>query len=169
MKVPASRRWVRWAWELALAVAIVGAVGAWQTRGHLRDAPFPAFELEQLSGGRLSSTDLKGKPAMIALWAPWCGVCKAQADNISRVASWSGSSARVISIALEYERREDVERFQRENPESVPVLFGDGAMTRALHVTAFPTVYFVDAEGRVTRSVTGYTTTLGLYLRLLLS
>src|SRR5262249_11462103 len=132
-------------------------------------APFPAFELEQLGGGRVASSSLAGKPAMIALWAPWCGVCKAQSDNIGRVASWAGSSAHVISIALSYDRREDVERYAHDHSEGVPVLLGDDALSRALRVDTFPTVYFVDAHGRVTSSVVGYASTLALYVRLLLS
>jgi thioredoxin-related protein len=47
------------------------------------------------------------------------------------------------------------------------VLLGDEETVRAFRVEAFPTTYFLDAEGRITGSVAGYTTTPGLLARLL--
>lgn len=164
-----ANRCFRWAAELLLLVALVTAVGAWQTRHLLSGVPLPQFELEQVGGGHLSSASLQGQPAMVVLWAPWCSVCAAQADNVARVARWASARGRVVSIALEYRARSEVDAHALSHGVGGPVLYGTEALGQALRVESFPTVYFVDAKGRVTYAAVGYTTTLGLWWRLLCS
>lgn len=164
-----TRRAVRWTVEGFVLLALVAAVGAWQTRRHLSDAPPPAFTLPVLDGaGTVSSTSLSGKPTMLVLWAPWCSVCKAQSGNVNRVQQWVGARARVLSIALAWEEKSSVEAYVREGGAEYPVLLGTPGLETAFHVEAFPTVYFLDDTGRIKRSATGYTTTLGMLWRLLL-
>jgi hypothetical protein len=73
-----------------------------------------------------------------------------------------------VSLAASFENVAQVRAYVRDHGVDYPVLLGDDALLQALHVDAFPTVYFLDAHGRVQRSATGYTTTLGLLARLLL-
>ncbi len=129
--------------------------------------PAPAFSLAQLSGPAVSSSELRGRPAMVVFWAPWCGVCKVESQNVSWVRKLVGERARVISIATAYDERSQVERYVREHDVDYPVLLGDDAVLSAWKVDVFPTVYFLDAEGKVKRSVSGYSTTAGLLWRLL--
>jgi len=159
---------VRWALEAAWVMAILAAVGAWQVRGHVQAGTRPEFTLPALSGEPVSLASLRGKPALVVLWAPWCGVCKAQSDNVGRVQRLVGDRARVISVASSYGDVSEVEAYVRERGVEYPVLLGGDGVAKALRVEAYPTAYFLDAEGRVKRSVAGYTTTAGLLLRLLL-
>jgi hypothetical protein len=74
----------------------------------------------------------------------------------------------VVSVAAAFGDLGEVRAYQRAHQVEYPVLLGDEATLRAFRVEAFPTTYFLDAEGRVTGSVVGYTTTGGLLARLLL-
>jgi peroxiredoxin len=149
-----------------LVLAVLLAVGAWQTRRHLSGVPVPAFTLPALEGGTVSSSSLVGQPTMLVLWAPWCGVCKAQSDNVNRTQRWLHGRARVVSVALAYEQRADVEAVAKSEGMEYPVLLGDPALEAAFHVDAYPTLYFLDEAGRIKRSAAGYTTTLGMLWRL---
>lgn len=164
-----SRRAVRWAVDIALVLVAVAVIGLWQTRSHVRGVAPPAVTLPTLDGRTVSLTELGGKPTLLAFWAPWCGVCKASSDNLSRVARLMGSRAQVLSVALEYESLDSVQRYVTEGGVDYPVLLGTPSLGQELRVTSFPTVYFVGADGRISGSAVGYTTTIGLLWRLLWS
>jgi thiol-disulfide isomerase/thioredoxin len=164
-----ERRAFRWAVELLALALVVIAISAWQTRHHLRGEA-PAVRLVSLDG---ASTTLPAvireggaKKTLVYVWAPWCGVCKAESQNVAWVRSIVGDRARVISIATGYERVDEVRAYVAEHGVEYPVLLGDESVAKALRVEAFPTLYFVDAEGRISGSVAGYTTTFGLLWRL---
>jgi peroxiredoxin len=163
-----QRRWVRWGIDLALLAAFVLGLGAWQTRRHLAGGEAPAAVLTTLDGERVSLESLRGKPVLLAFWAPWCTVCAAESQNLSWVTRLAGRRAHVVSVAASFEDVGQVRAYVRDHAVDYPVLLGDDALLRAFRVDAFPTVYVLDADGRIRRSVTGYTTTLGLLARLLL-
>jgi thiol-disulfide isomerase/thioredoxin len=163
-----TRPWKRWAIDLAVVAALIVGVGAWQTRRHLGGGEAPAAVLTTLEGERVPLDSLRGKPVLLAFWAPWCSVCAAESQNLSWVRRVIGDRARVVSVAASFEDVAQVRAYVRERGVDYPVLLGDDALLRAFRVEAFPTTYFLDAQGRVKRSATGYTTTLGLLARLLL-
>lgn len=162
-----DRRWFRWSMDLALLAALLLGISAWQARGHVRGAP-PAAPLRTLDGAPASLASLRGKPAMVVFWAPWCGVCGAQSGNVGMAMRLAGDRARVISVATAFDDVAQVRAYMAEHGVAYPVLLGDDAAVRAFHVEAYPTTYFLDAEGRITGSVAGYTTTAGMLARLLL-
>lgn len=159
-----ENRAVRWTTDLFVVFVLVLVAGAFQTRKHLR-GPAPTVSLTTLDGKATTLDAYKGKKTLVYLWAPWCGVCKAESQNVSWARSLAGDRANVISIATEYEKVEDVHGYMSARGVDYPVLLSTDA-ARAFKVSAFPTVYFVDANGKITSSATGYTTTIGLLWRL---
>ncbi|MFP2956958.1 peroxiredoxin family protein [Myxococcus sp. 1LA] len=161
--------WVRWGVDLAVFALLLSAVTAWQAR-HLPGAgtPAPDFTYQTLSGDTVRLDSLRGKPVVLAFWAPWCGVCGAESSNISQLRKLAGDSAHVVSVAVAYDDEEAVRRFVREHAVDYPVLLGDDAIQSAFRVNTFPTVFFLSAEGRVERAAVGYTTLAGLSWRLVL-
>lgn len=166
VKKPISRK-LRFAIELGVLMIAVTVIGLWQTRGHLT-GPAPAFSLPTLAGPEVSLASLKGKPTIVAFWAPWCGVCKAEARNFSWAKRIVGDRANVISIASAWDQVSQVQGYVADHGVDYPVLLDSANLSQQFKVEAFPTVYFLDGEGRVKRSAVGYTTTGGLLLRLLL-
>ncbi len=157
-----------WARDLSVLALIFLAITAYQTRGHVaRDVDAPAFTLGRLgSDAMVSTASLHGKKTVLLFWAPWCGVCGAESDNIKALHRRLGDDVNVISIALAYESIEDVEDFARRHEIDYPVLLGSQRQADDYNVTSFPTAYILDEQGRVAHTVVGYTTQLGLHLRL---
>lgn len=79
---------------------------------------------------------------------------------------WAGVRARVVSVALAYQDRAQVQSYVGENDVDYPVWLGNDELATRLHIDSFPTVYFLDRQGRISGSAVGYTTTLGLLFRL---
>lgn len=161
-----SRWWFRWGTDLLVLLAVVLAIGLYQTRGHLA-GPAPAFALQGLDGREVTLASLKGKPTLLAFWAPWCGVCKTESQNLSWVQKLVGSHARVLSVASAWEDVSQVQAYVQQRGVDYPVLLDHVGLSRTFNVEAFPTVYFLDEDGNIKGSAVGYTTTLGLLARLL--
>jgi peroxiredoxin len=161
-----ERWWVRQLMDLALVALVLVAIATWQTRHLPTGAPAPDFTLRTLSGEQVRLSELRGKPVVLAFWAPWCGVCKAESSTLSGLRSTVGGSAHVLSVAVAYEHEEDVRRFVREHEVDYPVLLGGPELMRAYSVEQFPTTFFVSSDGDLERAAVGYTTRLGLLWRL---
>lgn len=150
-----------------LALIVLG-LGAWQTRNLLSRGTAVELELPTLAGAPMSFSSLRGKPVLVSFWAPWCGVCKELSPNISRVRGWVGDRAHVVSVATSYQHLGQVQAFATQQHLEYPVLLGGENELQRFGVNAFPTLYFLDEQGRVKGHAVGYTTTLGLLFRLLL-
>lgn len=149
-------------------IGVFVGVGAWQTRDHLGSSdPAPAFALPSLRDDIPTALPVKGKRTLVYFFAPWCGVCKLSAANLATVRAWtSAEDSDVLAVALDYETRADVQTFVDEHAVGVPVLLGTDAVRDAFRVTAYPTYYVLDAEGRVEHVSVGYSSLVGMVTRL---
>lgn len=157
---------MRTAVELVAMLLVVTLVGAYQTCEHPRGA-LPDLALRTLDGAPVSLSAWRGRTTLVEFWAPWCTVCKAQTDNLARARRLLGSRANVVSVAAAFGDVAEVRRSPLARHAELPVLLADDDVTRRMNVRAFPTVFVLDAEGRVVNSLQGYTTTAGLVLRAL--
>ncbi|MDP1826571.1 MAG: TlpA disulfide reductase family protein [Archangium sp.] len=156
----------RWVVDLSVMLAIVLVIGAFQTRNHPRGAA-PQYTFTTLEQAPVTLSSLAGKPTLLAVWAPWCGVCKAESDNVSRARRWLGDRANVVSVATAFNEVSEVRQYMAAQGVDYPVLLAAEDFQQVMHVEAFPTVFVIDSQGRIVSSMQGYTTTLGLVWRTL--
>jgi thiol-disulfide isomerase/thioredoxin len=156
-----------WLLEAALVLAALSAISAYQSRG-LAAGKLPSLTLPTLAGESFSTSELAGSPALIVFWAPWCGVCRLESQNVSWLRALVGARAKVLSIVVRYEAREQVDVFAREQQVDYPVLLGEPEIARRFRVRAYPTLLFIAPDGEIKRAAVGYTTLFGLLWRLFL-
>jgi peroxiredoxin len=163
-----KRRYLTYALEAGLFVAVFLAVSAWQSRNLLgtNRVPAPPLSAATLYGDRYDLATSSGKPVLVYFFAPWCAFCSASADNVVRLRNLRDEAGLdIIAVALDWQSRDEVREYASEHKLNVPVLLADAAAAKAWHVYAFPTYYVLDSEHRVVARDIGYSTQLGLWWR----
>jgi peroxiredoxin len=170
-----------WAWlrrhagSVALNVlvlfAIWGLIGAYQTRRHVAHdgTPAPDFELRDLSGQSVSLSGLRGRKVVLHFFATWCGVCRAELPSVRSLHANLESDEALLAIAEDSDDVEALRAFALTHELEYPILLGTREVLRAYAVGAFPTNYYLNADGTVSSSTVGLSTRLGMALRLIVA
>jgi thiol-disulfide isomerase/thioredoxin len=127
----------------AAPVSAVAASGAAGGAADLPDLALPCF-----SGGRMIRlTELRG-PAVLNLWASWCGPCRAELPAMQRLAAVTTGRLHVIGVDSG-DGREAAASFATDFGVTMPTLYDrDKRLIGALGRAALPVTVFVDAGGR---------------------
>lgn len=105
----------------------------------------------------------KNEPILIHFWATWCPTCKAEAPNIQTISE----NYNVLTIALKSGSDTEIEEYLKSRGLNFKVVNDiDGAITEKFEISIFPTTIVYDKNGEVFFSDVGYTSTLGLWLRM---
>ncbi len=141
--------WLRRQLPSLLILLLVGGAGAWLLMRPA--APLPGLELALADGGRLSLAAQRGRPLVILLWSPGCGICR---DDAGRLAD----------LAPELERRGAallvIESGAATAPDPLPAYpLALDPERRFLHASgdrwAPPATLLVDRKGRVREHLRG--------------
>lgn len=163
---PKRPRWRRWALEIVIVIAILAAIRGWQQRS-LAGGDAPAIDAADLAGERVELAHLE-RPVMVQFVASWCGVCSAEEPNVAAVAR----DHDVIAIASQSGEAAQVRAWIDDETElgrARVVADPRGSIAQRWGVRAFPTSFYVDRSGRIRHVEVGYTTELGMRLRLWLA
>lgn len=160
------KRWRAHLLNVLMLVGVFAGTHWWQTR-HLPQGPMPALELELLSGERITLQEWRarhpGKAVALHVWAQWCPICRAEEDNITRLQA----DHPVLTIAMQSGHAAQVSQWQktRQLPWTTAV-DAQGDIALGLGVHAVPAFIAIDPNGRVAATSVGYTSSLGMRLRL---
>ncbi|WP_205519660.1 TlpA family protein disulfide reductase [Pyxidicoccus caerfyrddinensis] len=114
----------------------------------------PSMVLERHGGGTLKLEELKGQVVMLDFWATWCPPCREEMPSLVKLAKEYEPQGLVFVAAS----RDDgpraprlVEAFMKRTlPDLQPyVVYASDEVAQAFQVTALPTLYFLDREGKV--------------------
>lgn len=164
-----ARRSVSWVAQGVVLVGLLFALGAYQTRRHLRARVAPDFVLPDLSGRRVSLADYRGKKVLLHFFATWCGVCRLELPSLRGLAQRLGPNEALVAVVEDSADAEAVRGFARKHELNYPVLLGSPEVFRAYRVSAFPTNYFVNGDGTIAGSTVGLSTRLGMATHLWLT
>jgi len=157
------RRVLRYAVELVVVLVIILGVRAWQQQGVV-SGPAPALAGVLLDGKKqFSLAALNGQPVLVHFWATWCPVCRAEQGSIEALAK----EYPTITVAMQSGDAGAVAAHLNKEALSFPVINDpDGTIAAQWGVRAVPASFVVDGAGRIRFVEVGYTTGIGLRLRL---
>ena len=147
---------------MVLLVTIAANVISYLKRPDLQTLQLPQIEALLIDGKPFSTDAYKGKPLLIHFWATWCPTCKAEAGNIERISK----SFPVLSIAVKSGSDDELKAYMKERDLHFNVLNDTQDLSRDFSVQAFPTTFIFDSNGELAFTEVGYTSTIGLYLRM---
>jgi len=161
------RAWRYWHWlrDAGLVLLFLLAIRAYQQRDAASGVA-PPLSGTDVHGQPLVLAAYRGQPVLVYFWATWCGVCKATQSNVDALAR----ELPVLSIASQSGSAAEVTAYVREHG-IVPkvVVDAQGALAKRFGVRAFPTTFVIDRDGEIRHVEVGYTTELGLRLRMWLA
>jgi thiol-disulfide isomerase/thioredoxin len=148
--------WRSFAINAAIIIVVVTAIRMWQQRDVVAGAAPP-----------LPGVTWSKQPTLVHFWATWCPVCRAEQGSIQALAQ---NYPNTVTIAMQSGERAALDKFMREQSLTFPVINdADGSLSQAWGVHAVPASFIVDGAGQVRFVEIGYTTGLGLRLRMWLA
>ncbi|MEA3371051.1 MAG: redoxin domain-containing protein [Campylobacterota bacterium] len=103
------------------------------------------------------------KPVLIHFWATWCPTCKVEASNIEFISKYFD----VVTIAVNSGSKDELIDYLLENDLRFNVLNDSNSYySQEFNVAAFPTTFIYDENKNLVFSEVGYTSTIGLFLRM---
>lgn len=157
-------RWMRWLRDIVLLLLIFAAIQWWQAR-KLVKGPAPALA-GHLTDGTPYQLDPGRGPFLVHFWADWCPVCRVEQGSIASIAE----DLPVMTVATTSGSPQEVVAYLAGQGLKMPVLMDeDGDIARSWGVSGVPASFVVDTDGDISHASMGYSSELGLRLRLWLA
>jgi peroxiredoxin/outer membrane lipoprotein-sorting protein len=126
-----------------------------QTGSFLLNRPAPDFESRTLDGERIKLADLRGHPVLLDFWASWCGPCRKELPGLVNIHEELKDKGLII-LGVNDEPKSIAQRFAAEYEIPFSTLEdSDATIHRLYRVRTIPSVYLIDAQGKVVRFFVG--------------
>lgn len=154
----ARSAWLAWRQRtlaVPLAAGWVAAVAAWSlfalaAAGDTAQRRLPAMPLQTFDQRSVTLAELAGgKPAVVNLWASWCGPCRREMPALQEAQRQHPDLA---FIFVNQDREQQAARdFLQQGRLQLDKLAADpqGAVARAVGTSVYPTTLFYAADGRL--------------------
>lgn len=156
------KKWLKEVLIIGVLALIISNALSYFKAPKLESQQLPQLDAFLVDGSLYSTADTQGKPLLVHFWASWCPTCKFEAPNIQSVSE----DYEVITIAVKSGSNEKIQNYLNEHGLSYKTINDhEGTLAQKFKVPAYPTTFIYDKNGTLKFSEVGYTSTLGLKLR----
>ena len=157
-----NRRYWRRILEVVLLAGLLFGLHKYQTHDLARGLA-PSFEAQLLDGTLMTLSDYRGRPLLLQFWATWCPVCRLEQGSVDNIAR----DYQVLAVALDGTSNPELQQWMVDQGVAYPVIRDpSGRIARQYGVKGVPVSVIIDATGSIRFVEVGYTTEIGLRLRL---
>lgn len=169
-KQPIKRRkgYLGWLKEALIFITIIVVIG-WGADLYRSQSSAsgqaPELIAESILGDKIDLVAMsQEKPVMVYFWATWCAICSGVSPSVDFIAD----NHRVVSVALTSGESPRIKQYMNAKEYAFNVVNDPkGEISRAWGVSVTPTIFVVD-KGEITSVTTGFTSPIGMWLRLYL-
>lgn len=122
------------------------------------DFKAPDFTVYDSEGNEVKLSDFIGKPVVLNFWATWCTYCKQEMPDFNTVSEKYPDVQFLMVNATDgvQETVEKAKQYIADEGFTFDVFYDtDRSAVYAYYVSAFPTTYFIDAEGNLITHANG--------------
>ena len=111
--------------------------------------PAPDFTVLDWDGNEVKLSDYIGKPIVLNFWAHWCGPCQSEMPEFNAVYEELGGEVTFLMVHVGAAVDDGKEKVT-EGGYTFPVVFDTESVAAYTYgVSAYPTSYFIDADGNL--------------------
>lgn len=157
-----NKKYLKWTVEIIIILTIISLVRLW-TQRDIVSGIAPNISASMLNNTTFDLYQHKTRPILVHFWASWCPVCKLEQSNIENIAQ----DYSVITIAMQSGDNTELAQFMREEKLSFKVINDEfGRLSKLYNIRGVPVSFIVNKNNEIDFVEVGYTTELGLRLRL---
>lgn len=166
IKPTPTRKWLKRGLNVFVFIVIIMAVRTWQQRDTVKGVA-PPLKGVLLDGKPYVLPEKPVQPILVHFWATWCPICRAEQGSIESLAH---DNFKVITVAMQSGNNALVQQYMREQGTSFATLNdADNLISSTWGVHGVPASFIVDTDGKIRYTEIGFTTEIGLRLRLWLA
>lgn len=112
----------------------------------------PEFEAVTIDGTKtgLAALCKDKKYVILDFWASWCGPCRREIPNLKKIyVDFADKGFDIISVSIDKEEKPWINAVENEGLKWVNIRDTDHSIADKYKVSAVPTMYVVDSEGRL--------------------
>ena len=121
------------------------------------DTTAPNWTLYDSNGKKVSLSQLKGKVVVLDFYFIGCSGCMASINPLNAIYEKYKDKELIIASLTERDSKKAVLDFQKRYKIKYTDYIDAADVVKSYHVTAFPTFYFIDKEGKIGNVFVGYT------------
>jgi thiol-disulfide isomerase/thioredoxin len=149
-----------------IAIFAIVIIVASNAISYFRAPNLESVSLDNISGKLLNDTIYinSKKSTIVYFWATWCPICKLESSNVESISN----KYNVISIAVNSKSNKNIIEYMKKNNLHFNTINDEnGALSKKFKIKAFPTILIYDKNKNLIFTEVGYTSYIGLLLRMI--